>query len=347
MNAFIKDLLSSPHRKLIRNSDRLTEADRQRFGARGQAASLGGQLATAVEGQSDVVLVAPMALFCRKHSYRKVFDLLHQQFCFQSGELFKSMNKRTVVALFFFNPTKVAPIRLKHYGSTDVTFTVQKYRLLKNCWKVDQRKGTGDTLLAPHRGAFLDNQPSLLHLNPKFGGSEMVSTNVVESANVSIGGRHIRSELVYGLWSVLVGCRSTAPAKCPWYFKDAYVHIPKDFDSTSVEMLGLTIVFLLLENCLCHRIFIACSEAGVVNFGHLSDDANILIEQIRHLDVDRGTSRRSIQSLLCWLGELYRVGDNLDCLYKERVQDWRREIVKEIHTRVHAIGYYSDIFVSM
>lgn len=321
---------------LVRRSEKEPcEEARGRFGARGFAASLGIQLEAAIMTKSNILLVAPLSLFCNKHAYRKVYTMLHQNFYFLEGELFKNKNERTAVARFIFSTDITVPVSLNIYGKTPLRF-VNHGQLLKNVWRVDQRQGDGLTLLAPHRASFADTQPPLLHLNPSFGGSEITSSNVISPVEVYVKGCRIPSELVYALWSVAVGCRSTAPGRCEWFFKDAYVHVPSFSNANYVKVLGLTVLYLLLENCIFRRLAtLTCTADGKVSFGHLNDSAALLLTTVTGFDCPT-------RSLLKWLGELFQVTD-LDEEYLIRLKVYRHQCANLIKKKLNESGYYDAI----
>lgn len=363
MELFVQDLArESTAATIVRPDDGADDIDRHTYGARGCAASLGKQLNQWRSRRGcRLVVVAPMALFCRRHTYRKVSALLFDHFLFESGFLFR--DGHTVVSLFESGQPTKHDVALGVEGEPDALklSTNSDYRLLKHVWRCDRRRGEeGRVLMAPHRASFGDSQPALLHCTPKFGGSELLSANVVVPVVATVGTQNLCSELVYSLWSVAVGSRSHTPARCPWYFKPALVHVPVAFSDGLVEALGFTALFVLIENSIRRRLppeLLSCDRAGVVRFGHVEGDVQLLLDLVGHVvlctrEVDRrrwpvsasAADRVTVASLVSWLGDMYDVPD-LDDAYVNEMKVWRGAVAECVRSRVWKSGYYDAVVV--
>ncbi len=120
--------------------------------------------------------------------------------------------------------------------------------LLKDGWEYNKCDGDGHIILAPRRDAFSSPMGGFFHINPKSGGSQLIPGHV----KIDIGYKDIPAELIYGLWSITVGRHSYADR--PYWFEQAYVHIPRNFDDPiKAEILAYAILWALIDENLNNR----------------------------------------------------------------------------------------------
>ncbi len=195
-------------------------------------------------GQGYLAFFCPMGIFCGRKRYNALLLQLLSRFEFCSGTIlsgsdFNEVSGSTPIAFTvwkFGGSTRHLDLRFQ-YGEQEIGFG--EGFLLKDGWKYDQCDGDGSTLLTCRKEIFNISTPPIFHIFPSSGGSQMIPENV----KVSLDAQDIPDEIIYSLWSTLVGQREVLGTPLPFY--NAYVHMPTDFSQKPAQMI---LVYTLLWN---------------------------------------------------------------------------------------------------
>jgi hypothetical protein len=277
---------------------------------------------------------APFGLFCGRKRYMKLFSALMKDFHFLKGYVFAGGNFHDInqtlgisLSIWKYSPnicSKHLNLRFeflnKNGESKELEF--KRAHLLKDNWryrdgnKYVKNKVRGaigvtrcDTFNAPNAKVF--------GLDAKEGsGAELSPDNFKQRPIFTVP--NVPTELVYGLWSVSIGCgafgTSLSTPMFPIYMRDAYVHLP-DFERKEViEILAYSALHALFKNYAADKIgffgsnrvfkfgderltkgveyiFNVCKDCIVYDNFTITD----IFEQIRQSNFDKEKCRRGIK----------------------------------------------------
>jgi hypothetical protein len=202
------------------------------------------------------------------------------------------------------------------------------FSLLKDGWIYDNRKKINGEIGIQGNDRFNSAPPKMLHLQVNKGGSEMRRENV----KIELYIENIPDELIYGLWSLVVGNR--AITSYPIIFDNCYTHLPDFSNPKTIEILSYTVLSSLIteiksNNCDGKIGFIGMRKVFKFGGEELTRGSQYLIDTYRD----------------CKIGEHLTIGNVFDRLKEREDPDdidkkLRIMIKQEIETRLEEIGYW-------
>ena len=299
-----------------------------------------------LHGKGYIATFAPVGVYCGRDRYNKLFKALLADFEFISGDIFSgkhfnsvSKNKPIAFVVWRYSPGIGSSIADMEFMSDDKTILLRKTMLLRDGWRYRDgskyvRSTTDDALWVFRSSYFNEPYPHLIGLGIQEGfGAEIAPENVKIELNVP----GVPSELVYALWSVVVGTRSLSVH--PIYIDNAYVHLPDFTRRESVEILALAVISTILTELranYCKERIGFIGAGRVFRFGNptltngamtiLSTHGNVLIGDKRISDIVNTLRTISLSN-----------EENLSIA---------RQIKKEIQERLNILGYWDHIPIS-
>lgn len=297
-------------------------------------------------GRGTLAFFCPAGVFCGRLRYLKLFKALLKDFEFLEGHIFSGENFNTVstkkaIAFTIWkycpnNNTRIDSLVFTHDGEG---VKLKALPLLKDGWNYDNRKRLTEEIAVQHNAIFCNLNPKIFHLTVEKGGSEVVPRNVKIDLKIP----NLPSELVYALWSVAIGRRSTIidSPKYPHYVAEAYLHLPDFSKKETMEILAyivITTLFVERKNNYCG------GRIGFANIGRdfkfggerLTSGAKHLIDTYGYCPVGSKTIREIFDEL-----------KNERTPTEIPVKDYRHEIRKEVMSRLDKIGYWDYIPIPM
>jgi len=281
-------------------------------------------------GRGYLAFFSPFGIFCERKAHLKFLNTLLSNFEFIEGYVFSGLH--------FNDVSKDKPIAFtiwKFGGETDletVKFNLEddskvgfrRGLLLKDGWMYNNNVVYNGDIVVPRNDYFSCPQKKILGNSIK-NGSELSSKNVKLDLNIA----NIPSELMYGLWSIVVGNR--AIVKHPLHFDNAYVHMPDFSRKETLEILAYTLLYVFIEKDYTGKRLIGFyGPRKILRFGkgkRLNDGARYLFRTYGHLPV----GDKAISDIM---DELKR--GNKD-------KSWKKLIREEISKRLDIIGYWDYI----
>lgn len=281
-------------------------------------------------GRGYLAFFSPFGIFCERKGHMKFLSQLLNNFEFLDGYVFSgnkfnnvSGNKPIAFTIWKYGgKTNLERVSFKLEDGTKVGF--KRYLLLKDGWIYNNNVIYNGDMVIPRNDYFSCPQKKILGHSIK-NGSELSFKNVKFDLNIA----NIPSELIYGLWSIVVGNR--AIVKHPLHFDNAYVHIPDFSRKESLEILAYALLYAFVEKDYTGKRLIGfCGPRKILKFGkskRLTDGAKYLFKTYGHLSV----GDKSISDIL---DELKR--GNKD-------KSWKKLIREEISKRLDIIGYWDYV----
>ncbi len=200
-------------------------------------------------GTGYLAFFSPLGLFLGRRSYNACLSILLENFDFYSGLVirgseFNEVNSDKPIAFTiwkFGGRTQHLDIEFRIEGQT---VKLGEGTFLKDVWNAYAEDCDGHNLLVRCSTAMNDPYPAIYSCPEYREGARMPGARVLPvNVTVEALSNGVPSEIIYSLWSTLVGQRAIVPT--PLAFDNAYVHIPQDFRSPEMERI---LVYSLLWN---------------------------------------------------------------------------------------------------
>jgi len=300
-----------------------------------------------MHGSGYIATFAPAGVYCGRDRYNKVLNALLKDFEFISGDIFSgkkfnsvSKDKPIAFTIWRYSPDTNTNIESLTFMSDDKRIGLKKSNLLRTGWRYRDgslyvNETSDDALWVFRSSYFSEPYPKIIGINIQDGfGAEVSRDNV----KIDLGIPNVPSELIYALWSTVVGTRSLS--KHPIYMDNAYVHLPDFNRLESMEIVALAVISTLItalkSNYCKDRIgFTGMDRAFKFGNERLTNGA-------LHLLTDHGAVLIGDKPIIDIFNELKNEPD------PAKIDDgYQASIKKEIATRLNAIGYWDYIPVPM
>ena len=174
------------------------------------------------------------------HSFEFIWGKVYR------GESFNDVSKRIPVLFLLIAPKGKKVKKPARNGSRTIRLvksSSSRWMLLKDGWRYDRRDAKPGEVSVPCTDRFNAAGSGSNFFAKPSSGSAMESRNV----KIDIGFEEVPAELVYGLWSIVVGSRGVI--QHPYPFEQAHVHILRDFQSSvnAQEILVLALLWAIIE----------------------------------------------------------------------------------------------------
>jgi hypothetical protein len=274
-----------------------------------------------------------MGIFCERKGHLKFTNTLLNNFTvvdgfIWSGKYFNDVSNSVPVAFTiwkFGGSTDLETIRFNLENGTDIGF--RRTLLLKDGWDCDNRKILKNEIVVQYNVKFADPLPKIIcdtsYLLKK-GGSELIPENIKIDLDLPIP-----SELVYGLWSIIVGYYSIVGN--PLEFNSAYTHLPDFSKPETMEILAYTLLMSFIGNDYTHGKIGFIGPRKIFKFGD-SDRLNQGAQYLRKIYGGLPVGKQTIEEVF---------EDIKNNTNNKKV--WCSEIKKEISQRLDVIGYWDYI----
>lgn len=211
-------------------------------------------------GSGYLSTFSPAGVLCGKTRYKNLLCALLKDFEFIkafifSGDNFENVSKAKPITFSIWKYhknvyTDVESLKLKinelfHNPLLPIKpkyIQFKRMDLLKDGWKCDTMKYIRGELGVINNERFNSPKSKILQQKVDGGGSEMVEENIIKELNIP----YIPSELVYGLWSTVVG--NYAIIRHPLHFDGAYVHLPNFNKIETMEILTYSIMYAIIQD---------------------------------------------------------------------------------------------------
>lgn len=280
---------------------------------------------------------SPFGVFCERKGHMKLLMGLLNHFTFIDGYIWSgrhfndvSGNKPISFTIWKYGgSTDLESIQFKCEDVGKVGF--KRYSLLKDGWRYrDGAKYVISSLGKNEVGVvntsyFSTPYPKFFTTNITEGASALLR---IENVKRNLGIENIPSELIYGLWSTVVGLRSIVGN--PLHFDNAYVHVPDLTKDESVEILAYTLLYVFVGNDYTNGKIGFIGPRKIFKFGdsdRLNSGAKYLFETYGNLSVGEQTISQVLEEI--------KQGN--------KRKNWRIDIRKEVSSRLDAIGYWDYI----
>jgi hypothetical protein len=296
-----------------------------------------------------VAFFSPFGLFCGRKRYMHLLSALLKDFRFLkgyvfAGNYFHDINKTLPVgfSIWEYAPnTNVRHLDLhfefvdKSGDSKDIRF--KKMRLLKAGWRYRDgnkyvKNKTKGAIGVPRCERFNCLNHKIFCTDIKEGSGAELSPDNLKSKEFLIP--NIPSELVYGLWSVVVGKHvfgtSLSTSQHPIYFEQAYVHLPDFGKKETIEILAYSALHVLIKNYAEDKIgFFGANK--VFRFG--GENYTKTVEYLLSLCKD------------CSVYEGHSIGEVFELIRQSKVDitKCRKGIKDEVSKRLDQIGYWNYV----
>ena len=174
-----------------------------------------------------------------------------------------------------------------------------------------------------------------------YDGSALVPENV----KTDIGFEEVPAELIYGLWSILVGTRGVADT--PYYFDNAYTHIPRTFEDDERKQIILTlgILWVLIDENLNRRtngLIGFTSTYKRLKFGtpRITRGAQYLLDKFEDLIIGHHPETAAPVTVKDFVEILKK--NHLDT---QGYKPYRKMIRERLNALLNEIGYWDAIII--
>jgi len=273
---------------------------------------------------------SPLGIFCERQNHMKLLNGIINNFTFIDGYIWSgkhfndvSGNKPVAFTIWKFGgSTNLETVQLDCENNKSVKF--KRTLLLKDGWKYDNRNLMKNEIIVQHTETFNAPNPKIFHTSITKGGSEVIPTNVKIELKID----NIPSELIYALWSTVVGTRSIIGN--PLYMDNAYVHMPNFDYQETLEILAYALIHSFIENDYTNGKIGFIGTRKIFKFGNnqrLNDGANYLFNTYGYLPIGNATINHVLH----------------DIKNDKKSKEWKNEIRKEISNRLDTICYWNYI----
>lgn len=280
-------------------------------------------------GRGYLAFFAPFGIFCERKAHMKFLSGLLDNFTFLygsiwSGKGFNNVSKDkpiTFTVWKYGNSTDLETIKFDLACNQKIGF--KRFILLKQGWKY-LANTCDNEILVGRNDNFSCPVNKIFVFDGSLSGARLIKGNVKLDLNVL----NIPSELIYGLWSTIVGSR--AIVKHPLHFDNAYVHMPDFTKKETNEILAYGLLYAFVEKDYTNGLIGFVGSKKIFKFGkskRLNDGAKYLFNTYGYLNVGNQTITEVLDDI-----------KNGICK-----KEWKKLIRDEISERLEVIGYWDYI----
>lgn len=289
-------------------------------------------------GHGFIAFFCPLGVFCGRQRYNKLLHEILKNFSYHGGIIFKgsqfngvSKNKPIAFTIWEYSPNINTSQLSLTFAFENQDIQLKQFPLLKDGWKYDTRQLINGEIAVQGNDRFNASPPKMIHLDIKKGGSELSPRNVKISLNIS----NIPDELIYGLWSLIVGLRSIT--SYPIYMDNSYVHLPDFTDNRVIQILSLTVLTSIIDEInhnYCQGKIGFIGVHRIFQFGNpsLTNGCNYLLNTHKDILVNETETIGSI---------FHTMQSEPDPLKWNK--NWRKELKAKIEGLLNEIEYWKYI----
>lgn len=293
------------------------------------------------KGSGYLGFFCPLGVFCERKRYLRLLTELLKNFKFIdgiifSGESFNGVAKNVAIQFSLWEYKKDYNTNIENikFDFEDKIIKFKRTLLLKDGWKYNVAKIITNEIGIQDNSRFNVPAPKIFHTQINKGGSELIKENVKIDLKIS----QIPSELIYGLWSTIVG--KNGISKYPFYFNEAYTHLPDFTLEESKQILAYGLIFNLIKEIISNYTKGKIGFVGmqrIFKFGEnpeLTKGCQYLIDTYGSCIIDE-EKEYTIKSVFEWLKkepDIKKIDNTI-----------RSSIRSKIEFLLDKIGYYDFI----